>query len=96
MLVPETIGELIDQIGWMVLTAPEFQSTMAPNGNIDIAFEELSKGIEHLCPKFGEQHCADLHSIADESKALLEEGKLKEGAFRLQDIRDFLIQKKWK
>ncbi|MEZ5709243.1 MAG: hypothetical protein R3E02_07650 [Blastomonas sp.] len=103
MLVPESIGELTDHLAWMVLKAPRLYLGHMDPATYHESFDALKAGIELLCPKFGEPHCSNLLSMADEAKSLLDEAeashdveKLRQGSFRLQDIRNFLLQKGWK
>lgn len=51
--IPETVGELIDQLSLMMLTSPLFED---PTGffegrNIDTEFDALSKGLNNVKEK---------------------------------------------
>jgi hypothetical protein len=96
MLIPENIGELIDHAGWMVLAAPEFESPLAPAGDIEVAFAELRGGIDILCSKIGEVGCTELHSMADEARHQLDQNNVKAGSSVLRDIVEYLQGKKWR
>lgn len=96
LLIPESLGELSDQLGSMILTAPSFNSRVEPDSNIDTVFEELNRGIEYLCPKFGSAGCEEMSRMSGEARSLFESGKVLEGNHMLKAMIEFIRQKKWK
>jgi hypothetical protein len=69
-LIPRTIGELMDKLGWMMLSSPTFRLDFAPSVNIDTVFHELNEGLKLLRKNLGEERYELLTSLADQMKPL--------------------------
>lgn len=90
MVTPKSIGQLVDQLRWMVLTAPEFNSSMVQPGGIEAAFTSVKDGIAFLHSRIGDQGFKELSSMASEAKALFGDDQINAGCFKLQDMVDYL------
>lgn len=72
--IPETVGDLIDQLSLMVLTSPLFED---PTGffegrNIDTEFEALSKGLSNVKAKLGSDRYIELANMSAQMRACFE------------------------
>lgn len=71
--VPETIGELIDQLGSMMLSSPTFVDTLGDfPQNIDSEFFVLKEGLKAVRKKIGEERYARCLEMADRMRAHFE------------------------
>ena len=72
--IPQTIGELMDQIGSMMLGAPTFKDKTGyfPQMNIDTEFFALNEGLRAVRKKLGEERYATLRARSDRMRALFE------------------------
>ena len=94
ILIPSSLGELSDYLSYMYLTSPTFQSSMNRDGNIDIAFYKLEHGLIKTRKKLGEEKYQKLVEMMQQSRALFDEGKDRDGCFMLQDLAELLRRKK--
>src|SRR5690606_19413796 len=64
--VPKTIGEIMDHLADMTLTAPQFadRSGLLPGRNIDTAFAELIGGLENVRKQVGEESYTQLIELS--------------------------------
>lgn len=71
--IPETIGELIDQLGSMMMSSPTFvdRTGYFPR-TIDSEFFVLKEGLKAVRKKIGEQRYAQCIEMADRMRALFE------------------------
>lgn len=69
--VPQTLGELWDHIGSMVLGAPKFIDTSGffPDMNIESEYFALVEGLKVVRPQLGEERYAKLVEMAERTKA---------------------------
>lgn len=72
--IPETVGELIDQLSLMLLTSPLFED---PTGffegrNIDTEFEALTKGLNNTKVKLGSDRYMELAKMSAQMRACFE------------------------
>ena len=72
--IPQTMGELWDRIGSMVLNAPLFEDDtgMYPDKNIGTEFSSLNESLKLLRDKFGEQNYAAMLELSDRMRAHFE------------------------
>lgn len=88
--------DLIDFIAYVVLTAPD-AFPVDDNMSLSSAFEELEHGL-----KCAERECGASPAIEQcktlfrEARCLYDEGKVKEGAWKLQDAEELLMAMKKK
>lgn len=104
--IPQTIGELMDQIGSMMLGAPTFQDKTGyfPQMNIDTEFFALNEGLLALRDKFGEEY-ETVMAMSDKMRALFEAdpedttGDTRAGRKIIREMEDLLMrvgaQKGW-
>lgn len=71
--IPQNIGELMDQLGSMMLGAPTFKDKTGyfPQ-NIDTEFFALNEGLLVIRKKLGEERYAALRTLSDKMRALFE------------------------
>jgi hypothetical protein len=71
--IPETIGELIDQLGSMMLSSPTFVDRLGDfPRTIDSEFFVLKKGLMAVRKKIGEERYAQCVEMADRMRAHFE------------------------
>jgi hypothetical protein len=72
--VAETIGELNEQFGWMMLNAPTFKDRTGyfPERSIDTAFQGLRESLDNLKGKLGEDRYTKMLEMSDQMRALFE------------------------
>ena len=72
--IPQTISELWDQLGGMVLNSPTFvdETGMYPDQGIETEFYELNESLKLLRPKFGEENYAKMVELSDRMRAHFE------------------------
>jgi hypothetical protein len=72
--IAETIGELNEQFGWMMLNAPTFKDRTGyfPERSIDTAFQGLRESLVNLRGKLGEERYAKMCKLSDQMRARFE------------------------
>ena len=72
--IPQTIGEIIDKLGWMMLYSPKFQeeNDPFPGRDIDTTFFSLREGLKNVRKKVGEERYAMLIAMSDRMRAHFE------------------------
>jgi hypothetical protein len=72
--VPQDIGELLDNLSYMMLASPTFKDKIGyfPHENIDTAFHSLNEGLLANRKKLGEDRYAALKALSDKMRALFE------------------------
>lgn len=72
--IPQTIGEIWDQLGSMMLSSSTFVDTTGyfPNKNIDTEFFRLKEGFKTVRRQLGEERYEKLVAMADRMKAHFE------------------------
>lgn len=72
--VPQSIGEVIDQLGSMMLSSPKFQSRFPweRDENIDTNFYQLNEGLKTVRRQVGEETYAQLVALSDKMRAHFE------------------------
>jgi hypothetical protein len=72
--IAQTIGELNDELGWMMLNAPTFKDRTGyfPERSIDTAFQGFNEGLNTLRSKLGEERYAKMRKMSDQMRALFE------------------------
>ncbi len=70
--IPQTLGELWDLVGSMVLGAPRFIDTSGffPEKDINTEYLKLTEGLKVVRPALGDERYAQLVDMAQRTKAL--------------------------
>ena len=65
--IPQTAGEIIDKLGWMMLYSPKFDNDSGyfPGRNLDTTFFSLNEGLTAIRNRLGEERYADLRAMSD-------------------------------
>lgn len=95
--IPETIGELLDQLGSMTGSAPTFADRLGifPQ-TIDTEFFALTEGLKAVRKKIGEERYVQCVEMADQMRALFEadpedvNGQSQAGRELIFDMEDVL------
>jgi hypothetical protein len=98
----QTIGELNEKLGWMMLNAPTFKDRTGyfPERNIDTAFQALEDSLANLRGKLGEKRYIKMLEMADQMRALFESdpesktGGSKAGRLIIREMELMLRRKK--
>ncbi len=63
---PQSIGEIMDELAWMMIYAPELtdNSGFFPDWNIETRFESLNLGLQHVRNTLGESRYQALTSLS--------------------------------
>ena len=74
MYVPREVGEVLDQLGYMMLAAPKFldKTGYFPYRNLDYVCRQLTVGLTNIRSTIGEDRYNDLTRMAAEMRALFE------------------------
>lgn len=72
--IPQSRGDLVDQLGSMMLAAPKFKSRLpwAFEENIDTNFFQLNEGLKAVRRQIGEENYAQLVALSDKMRAYFE------------------------
>ena len=72
--IPQTIGEIWDLLGSMMLSSPTFKDSTGyfPGRNIDTEFFRLKEGFKAVRKQLGEERCEKLIAMADRMRAHFE------------------------
>lgn len=72
--IPQSVGELLDKLASMMLSAPSFKDKTGffPQKNIETAFFALNEGLLAVRKKLGEERYATLRALSDKMRALFE------------------------
>lgn len=93
LTVPQTLGQLYDKLGSMMLRSPEFTDPWFPGMNIDTTFEELSQGLEINRAKFSDEDYERLVTMSKELRSLYEAKDVNAGNI-VADRMSELIEKR--
>ena len=72
--VAQTIGELNDKLGVMMIYSPTFKDTAGfiPDRNLNTTFQGLRESLDNLRSKLGEERYAKMREMSDEMRELFE------------------------
>ena len=72
--IPQTVSELMDMLGMMMLSSPTFTDGTGyfPERNIDTVFRELNESLRLLRGKLGEERYLKLIEMSDRMRAHFE------------------------
>jgi hypothetical protein len=96
--VPQDVGELLDQLAYMMFAAPTFKDETGyfPQRNIDTAFFALNEGLLVVRTKLGEERYAALKAKSDKMRALFGSdpddaaGDTQSGRMLIHEMEDIL------
>lgn len=96
--IPQTTGELMDQLASMMLSAPTFKDKTGyfPGRNIETEFLALNEGLQTLRKKLGEERYVAMRAMSDQMRVLFESdpdntnGGAKAGRKIIRDMEDML------
>lgn len=94
--VPQSIGQLLDFLGHMMLAAPKFKTRLLPRVNIDTTFFSLNEGLLVVRRKLGEERYTELRAISDKMRMLFESdpddktGDTHAGRMLIREMEDIL------
>ena len=96
--IPQTIGELIDFLGWMLLFSPKFENDSGyfPGRNLGTTFISLNEGLKAVRNRLGEGRYATLIADADRMRSHFEAdpedstGETKAGCALILEMMDLL------
>lgn len=102
--IPQSIGDIMDQLGFMMLASPDFvdDSGYFPSQNIDTVFFSLNEGLKVIRKKLGEERYAALMSLSDQMRVHFEadpENKTDDtlkGRALIHEMEDILTRRKAK
>lgn len=100
--IPQTVGELMDKLGMMMLYSPTFKDDTGyfPERNIDTVFFSLNEGLKVVRKKLGEERYASLVALSDRMRAHFEAdpedttGDSFAGRELIHEMEDILTQRK--
>ena len=100
--IAQTIGELSEKLGWMMLNAPTFKDRTGyfPERSIDTAFQGLNDSLANLRGKLGEERYAKMREMSDQMRALFESdpegatGGRKAGRQIIHEM-ELMLRRKW-
>lgn len=72
--IPQGIGEIMDQLGSMMLSSPTFKDKTgySPEENIDTEFFALNEGLKTIRKKVGEENYQALVALSNKMRAYFE------------------------
>jgi hypothetical protein len=102
--IPNTIGEIIDHLAWMLGRAPTFNDPFFdvafPGRDIAMAFFELREGLGRIRQKLGEHRYQALIELSDRMRAHFEadpedtNGRTREGRKLIHEMEDILTRRR--
>jgi hypothetical protein len=98
--IPKDPGELMDQLGFMVLKAPTFKDDFYVDRNVDTVFLALNGGLSNIRAGLGEELYATLVGFSDQVRAHFEadptnsNGRTREGRKLLHEMR-LILEQRW-
>ena len=72
--IPQTAGEIIDKLGWMMLYSPKFDNDSGyfPGRNLNTTFFSLNEGLAAIRNRLGDERYADLRAMSDRMRGHFE------------------------
>jgi hypothetical protein len=70
--VPETVGDMMDLLGMMMLKSPTFEDDYFTERNVETVFSALNQGLENLHKKLGDERYQALRALSDRMRAHFE------------------------
>lgn len=74
LYIPQSVGDVVDQLGSMMLSAPKFKSRLPWNfeEDIDTNFHQLNEGLKVVRRQIGDETYARLVEMSDRMRAHFE------------------------
>jgi len=99
--IAQTISELMDFLGMMMLNSPTFidKSGYFPGKNIDTVFKGLNESLQSLRSKLGDDRYIKLQDLSDRMRAYFkadpedETGEAQKGRLLIHEMEDLLLRK---
>jgi hypothetical protein len=94
--VPKTIGELLDQLGFMFLSSPRFEDIEFPGQSIDTVFLQLNQGLSNMRKQLGEERFQALSALSAGARTHFEgdpldnNGEAQKGRRLLREMEEML------
>jgi hypothetical protein len=63
--VPQTIGEMTDLLGMVMLSSPTFKDDHFTERNVETVFSSLNGGLDNIRKKLGEERYQTLRTLSD-------------------------------
>jgi len=72
--IPQTVGEVLDKLGFMMLASPTFVDRRGqfPGRNIDTVFFALNEGLKVIRAEIGDEKYDRLRRLSDQMRAHFE------------------------
>jgi hypothetical protein len=70
--IPKGIDEIMDHLGYMMLSSPAFVDPDFIGRNLDTAFSELNEGLRLIRDKLGEERYAKAMELSNQMRAHFE------------------------
>lgn len=73
-VVPRTVGEVMELLGWMMIYAPSFEDKTGyfPGQSIETEFMALDEGLKNIRKKVGDEKYTALTNISRRMRSLFE------------------------
>lgn len=97
--IPQTIGEIMDHLGMMMLKSPTFNDDYFTEQNIETVYFSLNEGLKVVRQKLGEERYGALVELSDRMRKQFEadpEDKTKNslmGRAIIHEMEDLLTQR---
>jgi len=94
--IDATIGELMDQLGFMILKSPTFEDPVFPGRNVESVFAALGESLNAVRSKLGEERFQALTDLSGKARAHFEadphdaNGEARAGRRLIYEMRDIL------
>lgn len=98
--IPEGVGEIMDQLGFMILKAPTFLDDMFPEQNVSSVFHQLNEGLRRTQRAIGSERLKTLLSLSDRARVHFEADtaylgeSARQGRLVLQEMQSLLTKKR--
>lgn len=98
LYIPQTVGEVVDQLGSMMLAAPKFKSRLPWDFEEDINtnFHQLNEGLKKVRRQIGEQTYTRIAAMSQQMHAHFEadpedkNGECQKGRILIDEMTDIL------
>jgi hypothetical protein len=70
--IPQSIGDMMDFLGMMMLSSPTFEDDFFVGKNVETVFAAFNEGFENLRKKLGEDRYQTLRAMSDQMRVHFE------------------------
>jgi hypothetical protein len=94
--IPQTIDDVVSQLGFMLLKSPTFVDPFFPGRNVETAFLQLNGGLRNVRKELGEERFHTLMALSDKVRAHFEadpqdnNGESMAGRQLIQEMQEIL------